>query len=197
MLAVPVIAVVLFIFLFGRTRESSSGELAGGVRRITLATKDSSYHIVPPSRGGAVGTVWFHPRDSVFAFQLRATGLTPGVRYRLVFAVDEQPFIIAGRAADAAGALAIDTTLTEFREGLCAGDSWDPPRPLAGDHAIKIWLQRDGTPASGTLPATTPAARPGASLPCHGNGDGNFTYALLENEVANFRGTRGARSGTR
>jgi hypothetical protein len=187
-LAVPVIAVVLFIFLFGRTRESSSDELAGGVRRIGLVTKDSAYHVVPPSRGGAVGTVWYHPRDSVFAFKLRATGLEPRLRYRLVFSVDEQPFIITGRAADSTGALVIDTTLTQFAEGLCAGDSWDPPRPLAGDHAIKIWVQRDGTPTSGTLPVTNPAARPGASLPCRGNGDGVFSYALLENEVARFRG---------
>ncbi|HEX6535175.1 MAG TPA: hypothetical protein VF041_11285 [Gemmatimonadaceae bacterium] len=201
-LVVPVIAVALFIFLFARTHESSRGAGPGGVRRITLATKDSAFHIVPPSRGGAEGSVWYTSRDSVFTFQLRATGLAPRVRYRLVLAVNEEPFVITTRAADARGALSIDTTLTEFAEGACVGDAWDPPLPLAGEHAIKFWLQRDGTPASGTLPATLPRARPGASLPCHGNGDGVFTYALLENEVANFagrepRGMRGAERGAR
>lgn len=199
MLVVPVIAVALFIFLFARTHESSRATGPGGVRRITLATKDSAFHIVPPSRGGAEGSVWYTPSDSVFTFQLRATGLTPGVRYRLVLAVNEEPFAITTRAADPRGTMSIDTTLTEFAEGTCVGDAWDPPLPLAGEHAIKFWLQRDGTPASGTLPATLPRARPGASLPCHGNGDGVFTYALLENEVANFvgRGTKDARRGVR
>jgi hypothetical protein len=38
------------------------------------------------------------------------------------------------------------------------------------------------------MPGIAPSA-PGAQLSCHGNGDGNFEYLLLENEVANFKGT--------
>lgn len=189
MLVVPVIAVALFIFLFTRKHDGAAADAPGGMRRVTLATKDKDFRVIPPARGGAVGSVWYRPRDSVLAIQLRASGLTPNVHYRLELSLDGgQVYTVTSRAADSTGALAIDTTLTRFAEGVCVGDDWDPPRPLTGKHAIKFWVQRDGTPSTGTLPVSKPQARPGASLPCHGNGDGNFTYGLLENEVAHFQG---------
>ena len=61
---------------------------------------------------------------------------------------------------------------------------------------MKFRIKRDGSPPSGTMPGIAPSA-PGAQLPCHGNGDGDYDYLLLENEVANFKGTAGSAQDSR
>jgi hypothetical protein len=53
---------------------------------------------------------------------------------------------------------------------------------------VKFWIKRDGNPTSGVSPGMKAGAL-GAALPCRGNGDGNYEYMLMENEVADFTGT--------
>jgi hypothetical protein len=57
-----------------------------------------------------------------------------------------------------------------------------------GEHEVKFWLKNDGNPVSGTMPGRRSSADAGSGLPCRGNGDGDYSYVLLENEVAHFTG---------
>jgi hypothetical protein len=75
-----------------------------------------------------------------------------------------------------------------FEEGACVGDNYDPPRSVHGEHEIKFWLKNDGNPVSGTMAGRRSSSAAGSSLPCHGNGDGDYSYVLLENAVAHFTG---------
>jgi hypothetical protein len=43
---------------------------------------------------------------------------------------------------------------------------------------------------------TPEGAANGRDLPCSGNGDGDYAYALLENEVARFTGTQPAQASS-
>jgi hypothetical protein len=42
------------------------------------------------------------------------------------------------------------------------------------------------------MPGRLPSSAAGSSLPCRGNGDGDFAYVLLENATAHFTGGPGA-----
>ena len=188
-----VVAAWLIWWLYGAAPDDAAAPEVGGTRRVTLATKDAAFRIVPPSRGGALGAVWYTPRGAVLRIQLRANGLAPRRRYRLELSVDDTVFAVTSRQADAAGGLAVDTTLHEFADGICVGDRYVAPRPLAGPHEIKFWLRADGSPVRGTLRASSARAAGGDSLPCRGNGDGDDRYVLLENAIARFVGTAPAR----
>lgn len=184
-------AAVLIWILFGPS--SRAGAVAPEpVRRVTLATKDARFRIIPPERGGATASVWYATRGDSLPILLRAAGLVPGRRYRVVLSVDGVPWAIASRAADAGGGLVLDTTLAAFANGVCVGNAWRAPAPLRGTHRIDFWVRHDGAPRSGTLPVTTPTARPGARLPCSGDGDGDDRWVLLENATAVFTGTDSA-----
>lgn len=180
-------AVVLFIFLYWGNPEDSRAA-TGAVQRITLSQKDRHFNIIPPVRGGAVGSVWYDPRGAALTFQFRAAGLRPHRRYLLELSVDGTVYTVASHPATAAGELTIDSTITAFEEGACVGDNYDPPRSVHGMHEVKFWLKNDGNPASGTMPGQRSSAADGSSLPCHGNGDGDYRYLLLENAVAHFSG---------
>ncbi len=139
--------------------------------------------------GGASGDVWFDAAAPTFTFRFAATGLKPGTHYLIELFADNSPYELTSRTADAQGRINLDTTLTRFETGACIGGDYVAPRPLRGIHSIKFLLKRDGNPASGTRrtrsrSATTP------DLPCHGNGDEDFTYALFEDNVAKYTGTR-------
>jgi hypothetical protein len=181
------VAVVLFIFLYWGAPEDGRAA-TGAVQRITLSQKDRHFAIIPPARGGAVGTVWYHPRGPALTFQLRASGLRPHRRYLLELSVDGTVYTVASHPATTAGELSLDTTITAFEEGACVGDNYDPPRSVPGAHEVKFWLKSDGNPVSWTMPGQRSSAADGSSLPCHGNGDGDFQYVLLENAVAHFSG---------
>jgi hypothetical protein len=177
----------LLIFLFMRPGRGGSSSGGNGLARVALVQKDSVFRIIPRDSGGASGTVWYAPSDSVLRFQLRAEGLKPGLRYLVELQVDSAIYAITSHAADSSGALALDTALASFANGACVGTNYSPPRPVSGLHRVKFWVKRDGNPPSGTSPGLASDA-PGAALPCHGNGDGNYQYLLLENEVAVFTG---------
>lgn len=187
-LIAPIVAVVLFIFLYWGGHEDN-GAPKGAVQQVTLSQKDQHFNIIPPARGGAVGSVWYNDRGPGLAFQLLASGLRPQRRYLLELSVDGTIYTVASRAANGGGELAIDSTIVTFQEGACVGDNYDPPRPTHGSHEIKFWVKNDGNPASGTMPGQRSSAAAGSSLPCRGNGDGNYDYVLQDNAVAHFTGS--------
>jgi hypothetical protein len=184
-------ATALVVFFFGRSNTRPEEARADGMRRITLSQKDSNFVRISPSAGGATGEVVYAPSGAALHFTLHASGLPGGHRYELEMQVDDAIYTVASYSPDARGALSIDTTLTDFAEGECVGTNFDAPRSIAGRHRIKFWIKRDGSPASGPMPGVAPTA-PGAQLACHGNGDGNFEYLLLEDQVAEFAGTSAA-----
>lgn len=181
-------ATAVVVFIFARAPKVAEKVRGDGMRSVTLSQKDSNSAPIPPSAGGATGEVLYAPRGSGLRFTLHANGLKAGVRYLLELQVDGAIYTVASYTSDSRGALAIDTTLTQFEEGVCVGTNFDPPRPTAGHHRVKFWVKHDGNPATGTMPGIAPTA-PGAQLACHGNGDGDFGYVLLENKVAVFTGT--------
>jgi len=153
-------------------------------RHVNLIRKDADFR---PVANGAHGRVDYTPEGALFSFQLRADSLAPSLRYLIELDVDGTVYSIASHAADARGALALDTALSTFAEGACVGKNFDAPKAVAGHHTIKFWVKRDGNPASGTSRGTSPGAA-GASLPCAGNGHGDYTYMLLEQQPAEFTG---------
>ena len=179
----------IVVFLFGRSPSARRPRpRADGKVAVTLSPKESALRTILRAKGGASGEVLFEPTGSTFHFELRASALPPNHRYVLEIQADSTTYSVTTRAPDAHGGLAIDTTLAQFAEGVCVGANFDPPRRLEGRHAITFRLKRDGSPTSGTMPGVAPSA-PGAQLACHGNGDGNYDYALLENEEGDFTGT--------
>ena len=184
-------ATAIVVFLLLRASSSKPKARADGLMSVELVQKDSAFHPIPSSRGGATGEVLYTPSGPALHFVLHARALPPGHRYELEIQVDSATYEVATFSPDARGQLTIDTTLTEFREGECVGKNFDAPRSVDGPHAVKFRIKRDGSPPSGTMPGIAPSA-PGAQLSCHGNGDDNYVYLLLENEVANFKGTQGS-----
>lgn len=182
------VATGVVAYFFARAPSTQEKARPDGIQQITLSQKNSSFEIVPPSAGGASAVVRYAPQGAGFHFTLKASQLPAGHRYALEMEVDGVIYTVASYAPGPRGDLAIDTTLVQFQEGVCVGANFDPPRPASGHHVIKIWVKRDGSPVSGTMPGIAPSA-PGAQLACHGDGDGNFDYVLLENEVADFTGT--------
>lgn len=195
-LALPLAAVAIFLFLFNEPSGPATPPGAEDLARVGLVQKDANFNPVPADEGGAVGSVWYTPAGDVLELQLRGEGLEPRKRYTLEVGVDGVIFALGTYSSDGDGELAIDTTLTRFAEGVCVGPNWDAPRPLAGPHEIRFWVKRDGNPPDGTGREHAPQYPEGAELPCRGNGDGDYTYVLLENEVARFTGGRPAADST-
>ncbi len=187
-LLIPIVAVGIFVFLFMDAGQEGPPAGEDGLSMVSLVQKDAQFRVVPSDRGGATGTVWYTPEGNEFSFQLRAQGLAPGRRYLLEIKVDETIYAIASHRADRGGELAIDTTLASFAEGVCVGQNFDAPRLLDGRHAVRFWIKADGNPGSGTSGAVAGQPPGGESLPCSGNGDNDYTYVLLENEVARYAG---------
>jgi hypothetical protein len=180
----------LFWFIFVRSSYDPSVSVQSGSRlsRVTLAQKDAAFRPIPRAAGGATGVVWYAHSGPALRFTLRAYGLQPLHRYLLEIQADDAIYSVASYTSDAHGQLALDTALTQFAEGACAGANYDAPRSVQGSHSVKFWIKRDGNPQSGVSPSVKPGA-PGASLPCRGNGDGDYSYMLMENEVAKFTGS--------
>jgi hypothetical protein len=187
------LAGALFWFMFVRSSydQSESVRSLGRMWRVTLAQKDAAFRPIPRAAGGATGVVWYAHSGPALHFVLRAYGLQPQRRYLLEIQADDAIYSVASHTPDARGELAIDTTLTQFAEGACVGANYDAPRSVKGPHKVKFWIKRDGNPQTGVSTGVRPGS-PGATLPCHGNGDGDYTYILMENELANFTGTDAA-----
>lgn len=183
-----VAATGLVLFFFARSPVVKEKERPDGMKSVTLSQKDSTFATIPPSAGGASAEVLYSPQGPGLHFVLHASGLKAGRRYLLELQVDNVIYTVASYSPSARGELVIDTTLSQFAEGVCVGNNFDPPRPTAGHHRIKFWVKHDGNPATGTMPGVRPTA-PGAQLACHGDGDGDFGYVLLDNKVADFTGT--------
>jgi len=184
------LAAALFWFIFVRSSydQPESVRSKSGMWRVTLAQKDAAFRPIPRAAGGATGVVWYAHSGPALRFVLRAYGLQPLHRYLLEIQADDAIYSVASYTSDAHGQLAVDTALSQFAEGACVGTNYDAPRSVQGAHRVKFWIKRDGNPKSGVSP-NVKAGTPGASLPCSGNGDGDYAYMLMENEVAEFTGT--------
>lgn len=181
-------ATAVVLFFFARSPEVKEQERPDGMKSLTLSQKDSTFAPIPPSAGGASAEVLYSPRGPGLHFVLHASGLKASRRYLLELQVDDVIYTVATYSPNARGELVIDTTLTQFSEGVCVGSNYDAPRATAGHHRVKFWVKHDGNPATGPMPGVRPTA-PGAQLACHGDGDGDFGYVLLDNKVADFTGT--------
>src|SRR6476659_7048774 len=172
----------LFWFIFVRSSYGSSESVraeGAGLSRVTLSQPDASFRPIPRAASGATGVGWYAHSGPALQFTLRALGLAPLQRYLLEIQADDAIYSVASYQSDAHGELTIDTALTQFQEGTCVGSNYDAPRSIAGAHTVKFWIKRDGNPKSGTSPSVK-ANAPGAALPCRGNGDGDYTYMLME-----------------
>lgn len=179
-------AVVVYISTRISTRAPKARD--DGLVLVALSQKDSAFRPIPASAGGATGEVLYAPTGASLRFQLRAHGLTPDHRYVLEMQVDREIYTVASYSSDASGGLTVDTALSRFEEGVCVGNNYDAPRAVSGAHDIKFWVKRDGSPKAGTMPGLARSAA-GSQLPCHGNGDGNYGYVLLDDGAAKFTGT--------
>jgi hypothetical protein len=182
------LATAVVAYFLARSSGAVKRKRADGMNSITLSQKDASFTTIPPSAGGASAVVLYSPTGPGFHLRLNASGFSPARRYALELQVDGTIYTVASYVADSHGAIALDTTLTEFEEGVCVGRNYDPPHPVAGHHDIKVWMKHDGSPSAGTMPGI-PASFPGAQLPCRGDGDNDYRYVLLENAPADFTGT--------
>jgi len=163
----------------------------GEIGHVALVEKDASWRPVPPRPGGPSGGVWYGTHGARFRFGLRAVGLQPDIHYIVELDVDGSTYAVANRVATAAGDVALDTALTAFAEGACAGSDRQATRSLVGTHRVKFLLKRNGNPAGagGGGGSGSAAPRPGGPV-CAGNGDGDFTYVLFEEKLAIYDGDR-------
>jgi hypothetical protein len=53
-------------------------------------------------------------------------------------------------------------------------------------YTIGFMLKRDGNPSAGAQRVPGGGGTPLTELPCRGNGDGDYSYALMENSMAHF-----------
>lgn len=136
------------------------------------------------------GVFYYSPDGKVFEWYLNAHSLEPGVSYRLELNVDDSLSYAAGSViADEGGRAMGHGELRVFADRYCVGDANTPKIELSGEHTVAVRLKRDGSnPGEGSaeIKVTGPASR---SLPCTGNGDGNFDYVLHEQKIASFTGS--------
>lgn len=186
---IPALAATAIVaFFFFRSAPPSEKARPDGMKLLTLSQKDPSFRVIPPAKGGSSAVVLYAPTGPAFHFILHASQLSAGHRFALELEVDGVIYTVESFSPGPRGDVALDTTLTQFQEGVCVGANYDSPKSASGHHVIKIWIKRDGSPKSGMLPGIASSA-PGAQLACHGNGDGIFDYVLLENAAADFTGS--------
>ncbi len=188
---VPLTSVAIIVFLCVLPAQRTRAAPANGIGHVGLVEKDSTFHIVAAANGGAFGDVAYTISGPRLEIALSAAGLRPGIHYLVELNVDGTTYEVTSRAADRTGRLVVDTVLTRFDSGVCNGGDYVPPQPLRGSHRLKFLVKRDGNPPDGTKRArgTVPDGVLPA-LPCRGNGDNDFSYALFEDNVARFHGTR-------
>ncbi|MEO8879815.1 MAG: hypothetical protein ABI446_05415 [Gemmatimonadaceae bacterium] len=182
------VATAVVVYISTRISNRAPAARADGLVLVTLSQKDAAFRPIPASAGGATGEVLYTPTGAALRLQLRARGLTPARRYVLEMQVDRAIYTVASYAPGADGGLSIDTTISRFEEGVCVGNNYDEPHSVSGAHVIKFWVKRDGSPVAGRMPGVVSSVA-GSQLPCHGNGDGNYDYVLLENGPAHFTGS--------
>lgn len=195
-LAVPLIATALVVLLFMGPPPEPPPRPEHGANAVRLQPPSSLFGGITRLFGHPAGIVWYSPAGDRLALRLEARGLHPGRRYILELDVDGTIYDVASHPADSAGRLRVDTALTRFAEGVCVGRNYHPPRPLPGAHAIRFWLKRDGNPRSGSESVRAAGAPPGTVLPCAGNGDDDYGYALMDDQPSPFSGTENSPAGS-
>jgi hypothetical protein len=130
------------------------------------------------------GSVWYRmvqvedpSPGSALEWYVRAEHLLAGHVYRVEMTVDKHYTYSVGSArADAEGVLAAHGILPRFADRFCVGAP-APPGPLTAGQHVAVGVKRDGSGA-GPVSPIGPLTDPGRTLPCGGNGDGNFDYLL-------------------
>lgn len=186
-LVLPVVLTVIVILVFMKPWRNAEPAREGAYEQVLLVQK-GALSAVTSLFGGASGSVWYTPAGPRLSLRLSAEKLKPGKRYIFEIQVDSTVYDVTSRATDDDGRLALDTSFTEIAEGTCVGDNYDPPLRLAPGrrYTIGFMLKRDGNASTGTQRVSASGGAPGAELPCTGNGDGDYSYALLENSMAHF-----------
>lgn len=161
--------------------EMSSRSVAG-FDSVTLLPVESG---TTPTRPR--GTFYYSPAGDSFEWYLRATGLEPGVRYRLELNVDDSlNYAVGSVRADDTGQVLGRGALQEFTDRYCVGALGAPPIDLSGEHSVAVRVKLDGSSpgeSSSEGSVTGTSARP---LPCTGNGDARFDYVLHEQRKIRF-----------
>jgi hypothetical protein len=186
LVGVPLVSGAVIIFLCAPASPAPTADTG----RVGLVEKDARWNVVAADKGGASGGVWYSARSPTLHVELRARGLKPSVRYMIEMNVDGKTYEVSSHAADPQGLLAVDTTLTNFANGVCDKGAYIAPEPLHGAHQIKFLVKRDGHPVGGSLRQVGSGGAVAPALPCQGNGDEDFSYALFEDNVAHYTGTR-------
>jgi hypothetical protein len=175
----------VYVLCIGPARHPAVAD--GGIGRVALVQKDASWRPLPVHPGAPAGGVWYSTRGQRFRFGLRAVGLQPGAHYVIELNVDDTPFEVADRPATVRGEVTLDTALTGFVDGACAGSHRQAAQSLVGTHRVKFLLKRNGNPPGGRAPS---AATEIGGRPCAGNGDSDFSYVLFEEKLAIYDGDR-------
>lgn len=186
-LVLPVVLTIVVILVFMKPWRSREPAREGAYEQVLLVRK-GGLSAITSLFGGASGSVWYTPGAPSLSLRLSAEKLTPGRRYIFEIQVDSMIYDVVSRAADDDGRLALDTSLAVVAEGTCVGDNYDPPLRFESGHSYSIgfMLKRDGNASTGTQRVPGRGGAPATELQCRGNGDGDYSYALLENTMARF-----------
>lgn len=162
---------------------------SAAVGHVALVQKDGSWRPLPSRPDGPRGDVSYSAHGTPFRFTLHASGLRPGTRYLIELNVDGATDDVASRVAGPTGEMTLDTALSAFAAGRCRDtrlDARSAHGALRGTHQIKFLLKRNGRPAADGPAAAVSQAK---DLSCAGNGDGDFSYILFEEKLANYDGS--------
>jgi hypothetical protein len=141
-----------------------------GYNTISLGASD------PRTQSTPVGTFSYLVVDGAIDWYMFATDLVPAHAYRIVLtAADGKEYAVASRRSDASGTLGAHGVETALMNRQCVGAEDPSRRSLESARILRVALKSDGA-ARGASTNDLLGSR--SSLPCDGNGDGNFDYVL-------------------
>jgi hypothetical protein len=180
-LALTIIAIVVFV----KPWRDFAPARDGAYEEVRLVQK-GGLSALSSLFSGPSGSVWYTPDAEQLELRMSAQNLEAGRHYIFEIQVDSTVYDVASIAADADGRIALNGAFETVSEGTCVGGSYDQPVRLEGgrSYTLAFMIKRDGNPATGSQRV---AGLDGISeLSCTGNGDGDYTYVLLENRLARF-----------
>jgi hypothetical protein len=155
-------------------------------KTLTIVPDLTGYSTIPlgapnaRARDAPEGTFSYLLVDGAIDWYVFATNLAPTRAYRIVLtAADGKEYAIASRRADTGGTLGAHGVETALMNRQCVGAEDPSRRPIETAVSLRVAVKSDGSPrgASGN---DLLGSR--SSLPCGGNGDGNFDYVLQSSD---------------
>jgi len=188
-LVLPIALTIAVILIFMKPWRNGEPARQGAFEQVELVQK-GGLSAVTSLFGGPSGAVWYTPNGPALSIRASARDLDPGKRYIFEIQIDSTVYDVASLAADAAGNLALDSVFSSVAEGTCVGDNYDPPVSFESgrSYALGFMLKRDGNATTGAqrVPSGGEAGVAATELACSGNGDGDYSYVLLENRPGRF-----------